>query len=249
VRSLLDLVFPLRCAGCGRGSWPFCEVCRQRLGAVTPPLCARCGRPTDLPVVSCPECPPAEIASARAPFLYAGPARQALHRLKFSGWKTVAEALGRAMAAAHEGEIDVVTWVPLGPKRKASRGYDQARALARVAGRRLGVPVAQLLRRAGDTAPQARRNAAERRLAMRGMFVPDGAARARPPPGRVLLVDDVLTTGATAAECAGTLLEGLHATSVSLLTAARAINGPLPARCYARREPRPGLWLPGDVPR
>jgi ComF family protein len=245
VRSLLDLVFPLRCAGCGRGAWPFCEACQERLGAVTPPLCARCGRPTRAPVAACGECPPREIASARAPFLFEGPVRQALHRLKFSGWKAVSEALGAAMATAHEGEVDVVTWVPLGQRRRASRGYDQARALARVAAGRLDLPLVPLLRRTTNTAPQARRNAAERREALRGAF----AVTARPPPaGRVLLVDDVLTTGATAAECARTLLDG-GAASVSLLTAARALKGAVPARCYARREPRPGLWLPGDVPR
>ena len=245
MRSLLDLVFPLRCAGCGGGPWPFCEACREVLGAITPPLCARCGRPTNEPVGACRDCPPAEIHSARAPFLYEGPVRKALHRLKFSGWKAVAEALGAAMATAHEGDVDVVTWVPLGPKRRASRGYDQARALARVAAKHLRLPVAPLMTRITDTAPQARRNAAERREAMRGAFV----ATARPPPGRVLLVDDVLTTGATAAECARVLLHEGKSTSVSLLTAARAVHGSVPARCYARGGPRPGLWLPGDVPR
>jgi competence protein ComFC len=247
VRSLLDLVFPLRCAGCGRGPWPFCPPCRQRLGAISPPLCERCGRPWANPAAACRDCPPPEIASARAPFLYEGPVRSALYGLKFSGWKAVAEALGAAMASVHTAEVDVVTWVPLGHRRRASRGYDQARALARVVGSSLGLPVAPLLRRVAETGPQARRTADERRRAMRGVFAPAG--RARPPPGRVLLVDDVLTTGATAAECAAVLLEDAGADSVALLTAARAVSGAIPARCYARRDSRPGLWLPGDVPR
>jgi ComF family protein len=247
VRSLLDLVFPLRCAGCGRGAWPFCPACRDRLGAITPPVCERCGRPWTNAVARCRDCPPAEIASARAPFLYEGPVRSALYRLKFSGWRAVAEALGAAMATVQTGEVDAVTWVPLGPKRRATRGYDQARALGRVVGRALGVPASPFLRRVADTDPQARRGAGERRLAMRGAFAPVG--RARPLPPRILLVDDVLTTGATAAECARVLLAGGGVTSVALLTAARAVSGAVPGRCYARRDSRPGLWLPGDVPR
>lgn len=246
MRSLLDLVFPMRCAGCSRGAWPFCARCRAKLGAISPPICIRCGRPWAEDVEGCRDCPPPEIAWARAPFLYEGPIRSALYRLKFSGWKAVSEALGAAMAEAHEHHVDVVTWVPLGRKRKANRGYDQARALARVVGRRLRLPVAPLLRRVAETGPQARRGAAERRLAMKGVFV--ATDRARPPPRTVLLVDDVLTTGATAAECAA----ALHAAgveNVALLTAARAVRWDVPERCYARRDSRPGLWLPGDVPR
>jgi ComF family protein len=245
VRSLLDLVFPLRCAGCSRGRWPFCDRCRERLGAITPPLCVRCGRPWHESVEGCRDCPPPELAWSRAPFLYDGPVRSALYRLKFSGLRAVAEALGAAMAAIHEHDVDVVTWVPLGRKRRATRGYDQARALARVVGRELGLPVTPLLRRVAETGPQARRSAEERRRAMRGAF--SVAANARPPP-RVLLVDDVLTTGATAAECARPLLEA-GVEIVALLTAARAISWDVPDRCYARRDSRPGLWLPGDVPR
>jgi predicted amidophosphoribosyltransferase len=154
------------------------------------------------------------------------------------------------MAAVSDADADVVTWVPLGPRRRAQRGYDQALALARVVGGRLGLPVAPLVRRVRDTDPQARRTAVERRLAMRGAFAAAaGPGRARPPPRRVLLVDDVLTTGATAGECASALLGAGVASSVALLTAARAVGGRIPARCYARRDPRPGLWLPGDHPR
>jgi ComF family protein len=244
MRSLLDLVFPLRCAGCGRGGWPFCPACRDAMAPITPPMCSRCGRPWLEPVARCRDCPPAAVATARAPFLYEGPVRSALYRLKFSGWRAVAQALGAAMAAVDDSQAVAVTWVPLGRRRRAERGYDQSRALARVVGSRLGVPVVPLLRRVSETDPQARRSARDRRLAMRGAF----ELRARPPPGHLLLVDDVLTTGATAAECA-TVLRSAGARSVSLLTAARAVAGPVPARCYARDDSRPGLWLPGDHPR
>jgi len=238
---LLDILFPRRCAGCGSGAWPFCPACLAEAVPLTPPWCARCGLPTEREVARCRGCPPREIATARAPFLFSGPVRAAVHRLKFSGWRAVAEALATAMVAVPPpgGRPEAVSWVPLSRRRLAERGFDQAAALARVVARRLDLPVQGLLLRATDTSPQARRGGAERRAAMAGAFrVAD-----RPPP-RVLLVDDVLTTGATAAACALSLLEA-GARSVYLLTAARAISGPLPAR-YTRPGSRPGLWLPGE---
>jgi predicted amidophosphoribosyltransferase len=148
------------------------------------------------------------------------------------------------MAAVEAGAADVVTWVPLARARKAERGFDQARALALVVARELDLPARGLLRRVGRTDPQAKRTGAERREAMRGRFAP--AAVAGPPvPPRVLLVDDVLTTGATAAACADALTSA-GAREVSVLAAARAF----PGRSYTRVGSRAGLWLPGEeVPR
>src|SRR5581483_11752494 len=97
------------------------------------------------------------------------------------------------------------------------RGFDQARALAEVVGSRLHLPVARLLVRTTDTGSQARRSGPMRRAAMAGAFESAGQ-----PPPLVLLVDDVLTTGATAAACARTLLDA-GASRVRLLTAARAL--------------------------
>jgi ComF family protein len=190
------------------------------------------------------------VTSARAPFRYEGPAREAVHRLKFAGWRDVGAALARAIAAC-EGlaEADVVTWVPLARRRLAERGYDQARALAVSLGRELELPVVRGLRRVVATGPQSKRRGADRRTAMRGAFASVGVA-----PQRVLLVDDVLTTGGTAAACAEAL-RGAGAREVHLVTAARAVHrparpllGPVGA-AYARGGPRPGLWLPGEPPR
>jgi ComF family protein len=176
---------------------------------------------------------------ARSAFLFDGPARRAVHRLKFSGWRPVAEALGAAMAEAWEGRADVVTWVPLTRRRRADRGFDQALALARVVGRRLDAPVLPLVRRVSDGGQQARRGGTERRVAVRGAFAARGRA-----PARVLLVDDVLTTGATAAACAEALARA-GAREVSVLTAARAASGAM-ADLYSASGSRPGLWLPGE---
>ena len=224
--SLLEALFPRRCAGCGSGPWPFCGRCRDGLVVLQPPWCLRCGAPAAASVRSCRDCPPPALALARAPFGFDGPVRRAVHRLKFSGWRPVAGALGGAMVAAWSGagfEPHVVTWVPLSRARRAARGYDQARALAEVVAPRLDVPALGLLGRTGDPGPQARRGGEARREAMRGMF----ATQARPPPS-VLLVDDVLTTGATAGACAEALLRA-GAAEVALLTAARAVSSVRPS--------------------
>jgi predicted amidophosphoribosyltransferase len=161
--SLLDALFPKRCAGCGSGPWPFCARCRSELVVLSPPWCERCGAPASRAKIACRDCPPDPIAIARAPFGFDGPIRRAVHRLKFGGWRAVADALAGAMV---ESWADVpwtpsaVTWVPLSRDRLAARGYDQARALARAVAPMIGAPALPLLRRVGDPGPQARRGAA-----------------------------------------------------------------------------------------
>jgi ComF family protein len=249
LRALLDVVYPRRCAGCAAGGWPFCERCRIELVRLSPPWCPRCGRPRDASApVPCGDCPPPPIAWARAPFLYEGPARQALIRLKFGGQRSLAESLTPAIAsvltlappAGWEARpfvrAPVVTWVPLGRRRRRDRGFDQAEVLARSVAAGLEVPIRPLLRRVVETSPQARRSGEERRLALAGAFEAREA-----PPERVVLVDDVLTTGATAAACAGVLVDA-GAVEVGVLAAARSLNGRLPARCYA-----PAVLPPGSV--
>ncbi len=236
---LLDALFPRRCAGCGDGPWPFCPRCLADLVPLGRPRCERCGVSSSRAVASCRHCPPPSIAQARAAFSFEGPARAAIHRLKFAGWRPVAEALGAAMAEAWDLEADVLTWVPLSRRRRAARGFDQAQALGRVVARRVELPIVGLLRRSRDAGTQARRGGRERRLAMHGAF----EARAEVPE-RVLLVDDVLTTGATAGACAEALLAA-GARRVLLLTAARAASGAI-ADLYSATGSRPGLWLPGE---
>jgi predicted amidophosphoribosyltransferase len=166
-------------------------------------------------------------------------------KLKFGHLRSVAEGLAPWMLHVLArspppgrplGATPILTWVPLGRARRRSRGYDQAEALARSLGRLAGWPVGPMLDRVVETGPQARRTGGQRQRALRGAF------RARPLlPGRVILVDDVLTSGATAAECARVLVAG-GAGEVGVVTAARSLGGGIPARCYARA----GL-LPGSV--
>lgn len=187
-------------------------------------------------MASCADCPPAAIDAARAPFVYEGPLARAIRALKFSGWRALAPSLAGAMAESvtevHPVEglaPDVVTWVPLSGKRRRARGFDQAEVLAEVVAARLRVEAAPLLERVRDTPAQARRSGRERRASLAGAFAVRGAV-----PASVLLVDDVLTTGATAAACARALRDE-GARTVALLVAARSCRGPVPARCYGSR--------------
>jgi ComF family protein len=235
LETVLDVLFPRRCAACGRGAYPFCGDCAANVLPIVPPLCDRCGGPVDLPVPVCGECPPGQVRTARAPFVFEGSIRRAIHRLKFAGDRSVAAALSAAMVAVSPFEPDVVTWVPLSRSRLVERGYDQARALARSFAGSLGFSMTSLLRRTSDSGPQARRSAHDRRVAMKGTY-----EATAPAPPSVLLIDDVLTTGITVSECARVLREA-GARRVDVLTAARAVTSR-----YARTGSRPGLWLPGD---
>lgn len=232
---ILDLLFPPRCAACeAPGGWPLCPACTAGVGVITPPWCERCGRPWESPRGLCPDCPPAVVDVSRAAFLYDGAIADAIKAMKFLGAHGLAPHLAGAMVQVAEPlDGSVVTWVPLSRRRRARRGFDQAEMLARAVAKRLDLRAARLLVRERDAVSQARRTGAERREALQGAF----RAAARSIPERVLLVDDVLTTGSTAAACAGVLKAG-GAERVLLLTAARSLGGSVPARCGGVAAPR-----------
>lgn len=224
---LLDVLLPPTCAACGAAGWPLCAGCTDLVGVISPPWCERCGRPWEESLGSCADCPPPAVERARAPFLYDGPVSRAIRGMKFSGWHALGRHLAGAMAQVADDVLpaDVITWVPLSRRRRARRGFDQAQVIAEEVAALLDLPVRSLLRRTRDTRAQARKGGAERRRALRDAFVATSD-----PPRRVILVDDVLTTGATAAACAEVLTRG-GAERVSVLTAARSLGGPVPVRC------------------
>ena len=228
----VDILFPRACAGCGAGSWPFCERCADALVPLQPPWCRRCGRPAPTEVDSCRDCPPAPIDSARSAFVYRGPARDAVHRLKFSGWRGVGEALAAAVAALGPPPAGAGSGVARARRRRAERGFDQARVLARALARELDLPAVALIRRRTATTPQSRRTREERLRAMHGAFA---SASRRPAPARVLLVDDVLTTGATVSACAAVLSEA-GVREIHVVTACRSFSD---RRSGADRPPGP----------
>jgi ComF family protein len=189
--ALVSLLSPALCWGC-RGP-------AARAG----PLCRGCsGALTRLS----PEVLPASGVPAFAAMAYEGPARELVRALKFRAALGVAPAMAAAIVAgAPEGLLaagSALVPVPLHPRRARRRGFNQAEALARAVARRTGLPVASALRRGGGSGSQVGRGRGERARALHGsVAIRDGG---RAPP-RALLVDDVITTGATLAECAAAL--------------------------------------------
>lgn len=220
---LLDLILPRRCACCGRPGAALCAPCHDALPRVTPPLCVRCGAPTPWPVRRCRECAGRRLAFATA---RAAVAYDDSVRLIVAGWKERALRGLAAIAAALLAEVvprptaDAVTFVPPDPDRGLRRGHHPPAALAALLAESWELPLATLLERGVAGRPQRGLALPERRRNVRGAF-----AACRAPPARVVLVDDVYTTGATATEAARSLLRA-GARSVHVVTFARAIRRP-----------------------
>lgn len=210
MNRVLRLLFPPRCAFCG-------ALLRQEENEV----CGRC-------MAQLRFLPPGR---AKAPMFvdrcvgaldYSGQVRTAVHRLKFRGRQSIAQPFGRLLAYQIKEQMDepfdLVTWVPTSARNLRARGYDHARLIAEQTARRLELPAISALRRVRTTAPMFGLSAAERRANVFDAFC---AEKSAPLAGaRVLLVDDVLTTGSTLSECARVLRE---AGAVRVCAAALAV--------------------------
>ncbi len=187
---LLDLIYPPKCVFCGRllhsGETDLCGKCRHSLptfdGSVKRGKFYR-------------QCWPV--------YTYEGAVVESIHRFKFSGMQQYAAAYGRLIAAMLlrcRVEFDVLTWVPISAKRRRRRGYDQSRLIAKTVAGELKVPCVRTLEKYRDNKPQSRqKNAARRETnvlnAYRSVHPENFAGK------RVLLIDDIITTGATLTEC------------------------------------------------
>ncbi len=229
-------LFPPRCCVCRsllrEGVGLFCPVCTRTFRRIETPMCPVCGMPyrartgVDHP---CPECtdhaPPFE--QARSVFLYEGALRKAIHRFKYERKPGLARGLGALLADFCGGWADDLPWdvvvpVPLYVSKIRKRGFNQALLLSRRIARRTGSSLCvDLLQRTRMTRPQVELSGQERRNNVRNAF--SIKQRGECTKKRVLLVDDVITTGATVRECAR-ILRRSGAASVHVIALARSVE-------------------------
>lgn len=210
--KLLDLLFPPRC--------PFCRAILKDHEKL---LCRGCRK-------SLPWTPPSaqkqsfrHVERCASPLYYEGAVRRSLLRYKFGGMSPYAPKYAALMAECvreNLPDFDLISWAPLGRRRLRKRGYDQAKLLAQELSTLLNKPCAQLLVKTADNPPQSGAGSAEKRRAN-----VSGVYRALEPSAvrdkRVLLVDDIVTTGATVGECAR-VLKAAGARSVCAAALARS---------------------------
>jgi predicted amidophosphoribosyltransferase len=219
--SILNLLLPAKCVVCASVGEQLCDGCRESLPLLRPPLCERCGAPTAWPVSSCRECSGRRLAfaSARAAVEYDGNVRRFVGAWKERGLRRLAtEAAELVVGAVQPPPVVVLTFVPPDRERVLRRGHHPAERLADELRVRWDLPVRPLLAWTRAIPHQRGLSRADRRRNVAGALRP--AARA---PTRVGLIDDVYTSGATAAAAASALRKG-GARRVEVITFARVVR-------------------------
>jgi ComF family protein len=218
---VLDLLLPQRCLVCSRPGNQVCAACTSRLRRIEPPVCERCGAPTAWPVRRCSECTGRRLGfwRARAAVEYDEPVRRIVAAWKERGLRRLAVWAAAIVAeAVPRPEALCLAYVPPDPDRRLQRGHHAAERLARELSALWTLPLEPLLARGRGSTRQRGLSRTERRRNVAAAFHPVGGV-----PAQVVLVDDVYTTGATAAAAASALRKG-GAKRVEIVTFARTIR-------------------------
>jgi predicted amidophosphoribosyltransferase len=217
---VLDLLFPRRCVACGATGSTFCDVCLEVLPRLREPWCDRCGAPTAWPVARCLECAGRRLAfaSARAAVAYDERVRTLIAAWKEHGLRGLGSVAGDVVADVRHPDADAVTWVPPDRDRALKRADHPPERLARAVAKRWEMPPLDLLRRTRPGRRQRGSSLEDRRRNVRGAFGANGRA-----PRRLILVDDVYTSGATA-NAAASALRQAGARTVHVVTFARTLR-------------------------
>ena len=222
---LVSLVVPSVCPGCREPAplGPVCDSCRARLVALRDPRCGRCGAPAVTAIARCPECRGRALAfrTAWAPFAYEAVARQLVGAFKLRGATKVAAFMGAEIASRAPPGLLAGTLVPVPahPAWLRRTGMNQAAWLAGALARATGLPATEVLARSRSSTPQVGLARRQRLLSARDSV----RLRRAPQPGRLVLVDDVYTTGATLDACARAL-RAAGGAEVVAITFARALR-------------------------
>lgn len=223
--SALDWLFPPRCAGCKRIGENWCEACQARVAKITAPFCTRCGFPLSIAEEHCPGCSHRRFAfnAARSSAVYGGEWRQAILSMKKRRNENLAAELAKALVELYgftEWKVNLLVPIPLAPKRFVERGYNHVDLLATPFSEMVGLQVSfDSLQRRRETSPQVGLDPHQRRQNLSNAFEADGAIVG----GRiVLLMDDIMTTGATL-DSAADALKRAGASKVFAITLARTI--------------------------
>jgi len=235
VYGLADILFPPQCIICGGspkkgGETPFCSECFSKIAFIQPPLCACCGLPfTGAGSMNhlCGDCIFRKpfFSTARALGIYDTILLDTIHLFKYSGRILIGERIGAVMAehrydSLNISDFSLIIPVPLHPKKLKERGFNQSLVLGRELAKKFSLPLDfGTLKRRIDTKPQVNLGRSERIKNVKGAFMVKEKSRIKGE--KVLLVDDVYTTGSTVNECARLLREA-KATDVAVLTLARA---------------------------
>lgn len=217
-KGFVNLVYPLACAGCGReldalNKTSVCGSCLGSIRRIPEPRCVKCGRPVDRTGLKCRECKKTRFRFKRAfsACVYDGAVKELIHQFKYAPRPSLAGLLSGLMIdflnenrGCMDG-IDVLTFVPLERRRLISRGFNQSQALAIKISEEFCLPLADTLEKTAVTRNQNELSREERLDNLKGAF----RAKERIGVGglKILLIDDVMTTGATLDECSKALLE------------------------------------------